>query len=301
MEIFSLANSFVPMNKAMSIKIVTETENKICCVGGVQLIGHCTLEEIKYTDLLVIGALGHPSQRSETFNKNTLAWIQIQYEQGAQVVSICTGAFLLAATGLLNGKKATTHWACQRLFRERFPKVKLQSEQMITQDGFLYCSGGASAYQDMSLFLVRQHYGNQVANQCAKTLLIDLDRHTQQQYSNFSPFREHQDTLIHELQDWIKIHATESFSISYLAHKINLSERQFKRRFKQATKESPLAYIQSLRMEKAKHALETTSKRVEIISNLSGYEDIRFFRQLFKRTTGLSPSEYRKKFSIINV
>ena len=169
MEILSLANSFVPEARGMSIRIVTEEKPQIECVGGVQLIGHSTLDDTPKADLVIIGAIGHPSQRREGYNPKTLTWIRDQYQQGAQIVSICTGAFLLAETGLLNGKQATTHWACERIFRERFPEVNLQSERMITQDGSLCCSGGASAFQHMSLFLVRQNFGDQVAQQCAKT------------------------------------------------------------------------------------------------------------------------------------
>lgn len=298
MEILTLANSLVPEERRMDISIVGEASAQINGVGGVQLKAHCSLADIDQTDLLIIGAIGHPAQRSDSFNQDTLSWIQRQYQQGAQVVSICSGAFVLAASGLLDGKLATTHWACEQLFRQRYPKVNLQSEQMITQDGKLCCSGGASAFQDMTLFLIRQHYGDQIAHICAKSLLIDLDRHTQQQYASFQPSRKHQDSIVHGLQDWLKDNATRSFSIADLAIKVSLSERQLKRRFKQATGESPLVYIQALRMEFAKFELETTDLQVEKVSNESGYEDVRFFRQLFKRYTGLSPSEYRSKFSL---
>jgi transcriptional regulator GlxA family with amidase domain len=298
MEIFSLANSLVPADNRMSIRIVSEFASPVNCVGGVQVMAHCSLDDVEHTDLLILGAIGQPTQHTEAFNAKTLSWIQRQYKQGAQVVSICSGAFLLAATGLLDGREATTHWACEQLFRERYPKVHLKSDQMITQDGALCCSGGASAYQDMALFLVRQYYGDQIAHQCAKAVLIDLDRHTQQQYASFRPSRQHQDSVVNILQDWLKFHATESFSIAYLAEKASLSERQLKRRFKQATGETPLVYIQALRMEAAKHALETSNDQVEKVSNVAGYEDVRFFRQLFKRYTGLSPSEYRRKFGL---
>jgi len=297
MEILSLANHFVPATKQTNIQIISESK-QVNCLGGVQLSTHGTLKDAKQTDLLILGAIGQPSPKSMTFKPDTLAWIKAHYAQGAQIVSICTGAFLLAATGLLEGKKATTHWAYERVFREIFPLVELQSEHIITQDGQLCCSGGASAYQDITLFLIRQYYGDQVAHQCAKTVLIDLDRHTQRQYASFSPCRQHQDSVIHALQDWLRVHATESFSIALLAEKANLSERQLKRRFKQATNETPLAYVQALRIEAAKHALETSHAQIEQVSRLSGYEDVRFFRQLFKRITGLSPSDYRQKFAL---
>jgi len=296
LEILSLANSLVPSEGRMSIQIVGESQ-QVDCLGEVQLKAHGTLNDITHTDLLIIGAIGHPAARSERFDPNTLAWIQRQYAQGAVVVSICSGAFVLAASGLLDGKHATTHWATEGLFRQRYPKVKLQSEQMITQDGKLYCSGGASAYQDMSLLLVRQYFGLEVAQQVAKRVLIDMDRHSQQVYAQFMPHRQHQDNTIHSLQDWLKGHTLESISIEALALRCHLSERQLKRRFKQATGLSPLSYIQGLRIESAKHALQTSNQQVETVARAVGYEDVRFFRQLFKRLTGLSPSEYRSKFS----
>jgi len=282
----------------MNIRIVSESASQIKCLGGMKLTAHSSIKEVIQTDLLIIGAIGTPSQHAVVLEPNTLNWIKQQYTLGAQVVSICSGAFLLAETGLLNGKKATTHWALESLFRLRFPKVKLQSEHLITQDGNLCCSGGASAYQDMTLFLVRQHFGSQIAQQCAKAVLIDPSRHSQQPFASFNPCRQHQDTLIHTLQDWLQKHATEVFSIAFLAEKVSLSERQLKRRFKQATNDTPLAYIQALRIETAKHSMETTNFQIEQISRLSGYEDVRFFRELFKRYTSLSPTQYREKFRL---
>ncbi len=297
LEILSLANSLVDKDKQMSVQIVGESK-QVDCLGEVQLKTHDSIADINHTDILIIGAIGHPAARPSGFEAKTLAWIQQQYSQGAVVVSICSGAFVLAATGLLDGKRATTHWATEGLFRQRYPKVHLQSEQMITQDGNLYCSGGASAYQDMSLLLVRQYYGNEVAHQVAKRALMDMDRHNQQVYAQFTPARQHQDRIIHNLQDWLKSHASENVSIAALAEQSHLSERQLKRRFKQATGISPLAYIQGLRVETAKHALETSKQQIETVAREVGYEDVRFFRQLFKRLTGLSPSDYRSKFAL---
>lgn len=282
--------------EAMTVEVVTEQDIQIDCLGGLKLTAHSTMNEVLTTDVLIVAAIGHPALRQKPFDENTLAWIRAQYKAGVQIVSLCTGAFLLAATGLLDGKKATTHWACERLFRDRFPNVQLQHEQMITQDGALMCSGGASAYQDMTLFLIRKYYGDAVAHRCAKAVLVDLDRHTQLQYAHFNPSRQHQDKAVHHAQDWLQQHASEHFTVADLACQANLSERQFKRRFKQATGESTLAYIQAVRVEMAKVVLETTNTTIERVAASSGYEDVRFFRQIFKRHTGVSPTEYRAKF-----
>jgi transcriptional regulator GlxA family with amidase domain len=297
LEILSLANALVGKEHRISLQIVGEGQN-IDCFAGMQLRAHGSLSDVQQTDLLIIGAIGHPGDRSLDIKPATLNWIKSQYQQGAALVSICSGAFVLAATGLLDGKQATTHWATEDLFRSLYPNVNLQSEQMLTQDGNLYCSGGASAYQDMSIYLVQKYYGEDVAQQVARRALIDMDRHNQNIYRQFMPTRQHQDTSIHQVQNWLKQHAYKNVSIDMLAQQSHLSERQLKRRFKQATGLTPLGYIQELRIEHAKHLLQSTNQQVEKVANSVGYEDLRFFRQLFKRLCGLAPTEYRSKFSV---
>jgi len=299
LEILSLANSFVAPQGAMDLSILGESDQQISCANKLTLTAHNTINNVDQTDIIIIGAIGKPSEKSFHIRPETLNWIRHQHQQGAQIVSICTGAFVLAATGLLDNKQATTHWACERVFKTLFPKVLLQVNALLTQDGSVFCSGGASAYQDMTLFLIRQHFGDLIAHQCAKAMLIDLDRRQQNNYAQFQPSRQHNDSLIHTLQDWLDQNATSQFQVAILANQIHLSERQLKRRFKQATGESPLNYIQALRIEIAKYKLENSNDHIAAIGRKSGYEDTRFFRQLFKRYTGLSPSEYRSKSSFI--
>ena len=299
MEILSLANSLVKSDKRLELTLVSLDGNPVSCLGGLTLSVHGKLEDLSQADLVVIGAIGHPASRLEEFDSGLLNWLNARHHEGSKIASICTGAFVLAASGLLNGLQATTHWQCASLFRQRYPEVHLRSDEMITQQERLYCSAGASAYQDMGIYLVRDLFGAAIAQQCAKTILIDSDRLSQAQYAEFKPSRQHNDALIHTLQDWLELHLIDDFTIVDLAKKIHLSERQLKRRFKQATDESPLAYIQALRIESAKKSLEGSNKAISIISRESGYEDVRFFRQLFKRLTGLPPSDYREKFSIV--
>jgi transcriptional regulator GlxA family with amidase domain len=299
MEILSLANSLVGPEQRLQLTLVSPSGDSVSCLGGLQLSVHGKFDQQEAADLIIIGAIGHPGFRSLEFDSDVLAWLNNQYEKGAKIASICTGAFVLGASGLLNGKQATTHWQCASLFRQHYPQVLLRSEEMITHQGNLYCSAGASAYQDMSLYLVKEFLGEGIAQQCAKTILIDSDRYSQTQYASFQPHRQHNDEAIHQLQDWLVSHFSDSFSIVDLAEKVHLSERQLKRRFKQATSESPLAYIQALRIEAAKHVLETSKKTIETVSRGVGYEDVRFFRQLFKRLTGLSPTDYRMKFALV--
>ncbi|MBL4798175.1 MAG: helix-turn-helix domain-containing protein [Oleispira sp.] len=298
MEIFSLANSLVPREQRMSVQLVSPSGEAVSCLGGLKLSVHGDLGQQQAADLIVIGAIGHPGLRPTEFDVEVLHWLRRMHAQGSKIASICTGAFVLAASGLLDNLPATTHWQCASLFQQRFPKVQLRPEAMITQQDRLYCSGGASAYQDMSIHLVQEIFGADVALQCAKALLFDADRQGQSQYASFQPQRQHTDELILGIQDWLDVHFTESFSMVDLAEKVHLSERQFKRRFKQATEESPLAYVQALRIESAKQVLVSSSKSISEISRNSGYEDLRFFRQLFKRLTSLSPTDYRQKFAL---
>lgn len=298
MEILSLANSLVKPEQRLQLTLVSANGEPVSCLGGLELSVHGRMATQAQVDLILIGAIGHPAMRPKEFDEDVIHWLQERHREGSKIASICTGAFVLAETGLLNGKQATTHWQCASIFRERYPDVLLRSEEMITQQGSLYCSAGASAYQDMSLYLIREFYGDAIAQQCAKAILIDSDRISQSQYASFQPSRQHNDEVVHQLQDWLRNHFVDDFSIVDLAKQVHLSERQLKRRFKQATLESPLAYIQALRVESAKHSLESSSKTIEVISRESGYEDVRFFRQLFKRLTGLAPSDYRLKFAL---
>jgi len=298
MEILSLANSLVKPEQRLQLTLVSPNGESVSCLGGLKLSVHGRLDEQEQVDLVLIGAIGHPAMRPTKFDADVINWLQERHAEGSKIASICTGAFVLAATGLLNGKQATTHWQCASLFRQTFPEVLLRSEEMITQQGNLYCSAGASAYQDMSLYLIREFFGEPIAKQCAKAILIDSDRHSQSQYASFLPSRQHNDEAMHLIQDLLRSHYLDDFSMVDLAARVHLSERQFKRRFKQATAESPLAYIQALRIEAAKQGLENSKKTIEVISREAGYEDVRFFRQLFKRFTGLAPSDYRMKFAL---
>lgn len=299
MEIISLANSLAKPEQRLDLMLVSLDGRSVSCLGGLTLSVHGKLEDQEHADLIIIGAIGHPASRPEVFDSDLLAWLNERHKEGSKVASICTGAFVLAASGLLDGLQATTHWQCSSLFNQRYPEVILLSDEMITQQGRLYCSAGASAYQDMSLRLIRDYFGSSIAQQCAKTILIDGDRLSQAQYADFKSDRQHYDEVVHKIQDWLHLHFIDDFSIVDLAEQAHLSERQLKRRFKKATNESPLAYIQALRIESAKQALEVSRKTIAVISRDSGYEDVRFFRQLFKRLTGLAPSDYRAKFSVM--
>ena len=224
-------------------------------------------------------------------------WLRDCYKAGALITSFCTGSFLLASAGLLNGKTATTHWRSAELFRRLFPFVKLDCDQLIIDNKDIICSGGSMSYIDLSLYLIDKIAGKDIASDCAKLLVFDPVRQKQSPYITFTTQKNHDDQPILKAQDWIERHYKNDISLDTLAEKVGLGSRTFKRRFKQATDENPINYLQRVRIEQAKNQLEKTTEPINNIIWSVGYEDIGSFRQLFKRFTGLTPKDYREKFT----
>jgi len=213
------------------------------------------------------------------------------------VASICTGVFLLAETGLLDGKSATLHWGFTQMFRKRYPRVNLDQDQMFIDHGRLYCSAGVNAGMDLSLYLVEKFCGRQYAVESAKTMVLDLGRELQTPYRRFLFAKDHGDPSIIKAQKWIEQHHTQSIDYDRLARKFRMSRRSLERRFKQATGVTPLGYLQQLRVETAKRQLEEGTQTFNEITYQVGYEDISFFRKVFVRLTGLRPKEYQQWFA----
>lgn len=253
-------------------------------------------EEARVYDWVIISAAGSPGQRGYEFPHSLLLWAQYQYQQGASLASSCTGSFFLAETGLLDGCEATTHWRMAGLFRKCYPAVRLREDRLLTVSQRLACAGGAHAYLDLSLWLVERLYGQEVGHRCARLLNLDANRRSQNLYAEYRPFRQHADKRIHEIQDWLDQHFSEQVQIESLASRVHLGERHFKRRFKAATGESPLHYLQNLRIEHARQSLESSDAAVESIARQVGYEDVGFFRTLFRRKTDLTPAQYRQRY-----
>jgi transcriptional regulator GlxA family with amidase domain len=214
----------------------------------------------------------------------------------ALICSNCTGAFLLAESGLLDGKRATTHWGYQAQFRARYPNVKLEPENMLTHDGKLLCAGGGNAWFDLGLYLIERFCDHETAIEAAKAFVIDIGRTRQLSYSPLLNKRFHNDDKILQLQDWMHQHYVEPFSVNRLIELSNLSSRTLHRRFKQATGETPNSYLQLLRIEDAKKRLEQTHDSIEQITHAVGYNDLSSFSVLFKEKTGLSPRLYRSRY-----
>ncbi len=224
-------------------------------------------------------------------------WLNDCKEQGTIITSFCTGAFLLASSGLFAGKTATTHWRSADLFRRVFPYIRLDCDQLIIDSGDVICSGGSMSYIDLSLHLIDRFVGKDIVSDCAKLLVFDPIRQKQSPYVSFKAQKNHQDKAILAAQDWLERHYESDISMDMLAEIVGLGTRTFKRRFKIATNENPINYLQRIRVEQVKDKLEKTTEAINQIIWSVGYEDISSFRQLFKRFTGLTPKDYRQKFS----
>lgn len=295
-EMLRLANSLVAEENRIELELVA-VEHFSHVTGCFEFKVSKSYKEIEQSDYLIIAPIGRVSSSDLVFDKTLLAWLKGHYEGGSRLISLCTGAFLLAETGLLDGKSATTHWQYDDVFNRMYPNVSLVSNEVICQQGRLSTSGGANAYQDLILHLIGDHFGKAIKVKCAKLLMLDFTRKSQQQYRTPDKVRRHLDEKVHMLQDWLQAHLSEPFKLDQLAKKACLSERQIKRKFASAVGMPPLIYVQYMRIELAKEYLIETIWNVEKISDAVGYQDVRFFRALFKRHAGVSPSQYRQNFT----
>ncbi len=278
------------------VTIASPDGHPIRSVNNIMIQPHCSIKEINKTDLIIIASATYIEKIMDK-NPELVPWIQDQYKKGAHVASICTGVFLLAETGLLDGKSATLHWGFTKIFEKRYPRINLRHDKMYIDHGRLYCSAGVTAGMDLSLYLVEKFCGHKAAVQCAKTMLVDMGRDIQTPYDCNLSVKEHGDSLVIKCQSWIEKHQTRSIDYNTLAGKFKMSRRSLERRFKKATGMTPLVYLQLLRVERAKQMLEQTSLSFNEITYKTGYEDVPFFRKIFVRLTGLRPKEYQQRFA----
>jgi transcriptional regulator GlxA family with amidase domain len=230
-------------------------------------------------------------------NADFLPWIEQQYKNGAEVASLCLGAFILASTGLLDGKKCSTHWLFANEFRTMFPNVNLVDNKIVTEQNGVYTSGGANSYWNLLLHLVEKYTNRELAILASKFFVLDIDRTTQSPFSIFKGQKIHEDEEIKKVQEFIEKNYAEKISVDELCEKFAIGRRTFERRFKKATNNSVVEYIQRVKMEAAKKQLETGRKTVTEVMFEVGYNDTKAFRELFKKITGLSPVEYRNKYN----
>ena len=255
------------------------------------------LNDVKKTDLIIVPALSGDMRKAVQMNKEFAPWIVNQFNSGAEVASLCLGAFLLASTGLLDGKKCSTHWLFANEFREMFPQITLTDGSIITEEHGLYSSGGASSYWNLLLHLVEKYSNREMAIRAAKFFAIEIDRKSQSPFIMFNGQKRHEDEPIKKAQEFIEANVTEKISVEELAVRFAIGKRHFERRFKKATNNTPAEYIQRVKVEAAKKKLETGMKNVNEVMYEVGYSDTKTFRTVFKKVTGLLPMEYRNKYS----
>jgi transcriptional regulator GlxA family with amidase domain len=268
------------------------------CDGGVEIKPHLALKDIRKTDLIFVPTTGISLEDVAQRNAAAVAFLKRWHQRGAAIAGVCSGVGLVAATGLLDGKRATTHWAITEQFRRMYPKVKWMPELMITEDRGFYCGGGVHAAMDLTLYLVERFCGHEIAMQSAKAMLIETPRAWQAGFGIVPLKTDHNDKSISVAQDWLHENFHRTFPLSAPAQRAGMSLRNFVRRFKQATGDSPLMYLQKLRIAAAKRLLECNTQSVQQISDRVGYQDVAFFRSLFQRHTGVAPSAYRQRFGI---
>lgn len=255
------------------------------------------LKDVKKTDLVFIPALFGDMSTAISKNKALIPWITEQYNKGAEVASLCVGAFLLASTGLLNGKKCSTHWGFQNEFREMFPEVEVMDGSIITEEHRIYSSGGANSYWNMLLHLIEKYTDRDTAILASKYFAIDIDRQSQTAFAMFKGQKNHKDLAVIKAQEYIEKNIHEKIALDELADLTALGRRSFERRFKQATNNSVLEYVHRVKIEAAKRSFESSRKNISEVMVDVGYTDTKAFRTIFKKITGLTPIDYRNKYN----
>jgi transcriptional regulator GlxA family with amidase domain len=258
---------------------------------------HTTISSITKTHLIIIPSLNYDYQKTVKENKLLIDWIEKQYKHGAEIASICTGAFMLASTGLLDGKTCSTHWAVANDFRIMFPDVNLQTDKLITDENGIYTNGGAYSFLNLVIYLVEKYYDRQTAIFCSKVFQIEMDRQSQSAFIIFKGQKLHGDEMVQQAQAYIESKVDEKISVEDLSSRFAVGRRNFDRRFIKATGNTPVEYAQRVKIESAKKAFETTRKTINEVMYEVGYSDVKAFREVFRKITGMSPLEYRGKYN----
>jgi len=255
------------------------------------------LSEVEDAGLIIVPAMTGDMMTATHLNRAYALWIAQQYKDGAEVASLCVGAFLVAFSGILKGKQCTTHWAYANEFRHFYPSVKLLDEKVITDQNGIYSSGGNNAYWNLLLHLVEKYNSREMAILIAKYFVVDINRDIQSPFVVFHGLKDHGDALIRQAQEYIEQNYAEKIAINQLADMFNLTRRTFERRFKKGTRNTVVEYIQRVKVEATKKQLEIGRRSVNEIMYSVGYADIQTYREVFKKVTGMTPIEYRDKYN----
>lgn len=293
---------------AFNVQLASDQAKNIQCINNLQLAPHCSFKDLEHvldsapsnpneSNILVVPTIGGPIQQTLDNNPQLIQLLRKAHKVGWTIAGNCTGNFLLAESGILDGKSATTHWGFESEFKQRFPQIVLKADQLITRDENIFCAGGGIAWFDLGLLIIERSIDFETAMQTAKAFVIDYRRDSQLSYSLMRIAKPHQDDLVNNIQAVIEQDCTISLSINDLAKQNNVSQRTLIRRFNSALGMPPNTYLQSVRIERARKMLEESDFNIDTVMNKIGYEDASSFRRLFKKKTGLTPTEYRNRFS----
>ncbi len=297
---WGVVTSGVPGPSLMDVRMVSASGRPLRIVNGVVATPEAVLGTKGPPDVVCIPELFVPPGESLAGRfEAECAWLRDCHATGSVISSACSGSLLMAQAGLLDHLEATTHWAYCDALAARFPKVRLQRNRSLVCSGVgqrLVMAGGGTSWQDLGLYLVARFAGVEAAMQLARVYLIDWHTLGQQPYARLAATRQNDDAVIARAQVWAASHYDEASPVAAMARLTGMSERALTRRFRQATGMSPLAYVQTIRIEEAKQLLETSSEPIEAIAEQLGYEDASFFNRLFKREVRITPAQYRRKF-----
>lgn len=279
------------------VEMVSDREPAFDSVGLYSIRSVRNMNEITQTDLIIIPAVHNTLDEVLTLNQQEIDWVKTQYKSGAQIATFCIGVFLLAATGILDGQSCSTHWGYASALQQRFPKVRVIAENIVTENDGIYTSGGAYAFTNLVIYLVEKFGGRELAIMTAKSFMIDVDRNSQSPFMVFNGQKDHRDDVVLRVQEYIETNYAERFTVDELASVHATIRRTLERRFKKATGNSINEYTQRVRTEAAKKHLELGRKSVGEVLFEVGYSDPKAFRDVFKKWVGLSPVEYRNKYN----
>lgn len=282
---------------AFQVELVGEKKKNIALYVPAQFVCHKTFQEVTGTDLIIVPAFYGDPDTALKENAGLVKWIKEMHQQGTEVASLCRASYFLAEAGLLSGKPCTSHWVAIDDMRKRYPDTNILSDRIITDQDGIYTSGGAFSSLNLILYLIEKFCGRDTGIWISKLFAVDMDRDKQAHFAVFQGQRQHDDKEILKAQEYIEQHYRLPMSIEQIAGQIHMSKRNFIRRFKDATKNTPLEYLQRVKIESAKKALERNAQDIGTLVYEIGYNDVKTFRKVFKRITGLTPLDYRRKYS----
>ncbi|PSK90759.1 GlxA family transcriptional regulator [Taibaiella chishuiensis] len=299
-QVFTGANDYrVRQGKRPLFKIETAgVAPEAAFINGLLTIRpQVDLASLDKTDLVLVPSLNPAFEQAVKGNIQLVDWLTRQYKNGAEIASMCTGAFMVAATGLLAKRNCSIHWNAADHFRSLYPEVHLKTEQVITDEQGIYTNGGGYSFLNLLLYLVEKYYDRETAIYCSKIFQIDIDRQVQSSFTIFTGQKTHGDELVKEAQLYLEANFRDKVSVAALSKRFSAGRRNFDRRFVKATGNTPLEYLQRVKIESAKKALETTRKTIQEVMYEVGYADVKAFREVFRKITGLSPLDYKNKYN----